>query len=66
MPTDQKNKTTTTTSSAFGEPGSAIITPSSITHKMSPILRIRQRELDPAEDTGKDTQNLVEEDKSDC
>lgn len=63
MPTDpQRNKNASPT--AFGEPGSAIITPSSITHKMSPILRIRQ--LDPAEDTGKDTQNLVEEDKSDC
>lgn len=50
------------------EPASAIIAPSSITHTTSPQLQIRRpRELDPTSvDTGKDTQSLVEEDKSEC
>lgn len=50
------------------EPGSAVIAPSSIVHRTSPQLQVRKpRELDPtAVDTGKDTQSLVEEDKSEC
>lgn len=50
------------------EPASAVIAPSSITHTTSPQLQIRRlRELDPTSvDTGKDTQSLVEEDKSEC
>lgn len=50
----------------FTEPVSAIIAPSSITHKSSPTLQIRTKKLDPSADTGKDTQFLVEEDKTDC
>lgn len=52
----------------FVEPASAIIAPSSITHRTSPQLQIRRpKELNPsASDTGKDTQALVEEDKSEC
>uniref|UniRef100_A0A1B0D0A8 Uncharacterized protein n=3 Tax=Phlebotomus papatasi TaxID=29031 RepID=A0A1B0D0A8_PHLPP len=50
----------------FTEPVSAILAPSSITHRTSPQLQLRARELDPSADTGKDTQQLVEEDKSDC
>lgn len=50
----------------FTEPVSAIIAPSSITHKSSPQLQLRSRELDPSADNGKDTQYLVEEDKSEC
>lgn len=51
----------------FTEPVSAILAPSSITHKQSsPTLQLRNKELDPSADTGKDTQQLVEEDKSDC
>lgn len=46
----------------FSEPPSAIIAPSSVTHKTSPQVNVRHRELDPASDTGKDTQKLVEED----
>lgn len=46
----------------FTEPPSAIIAPSSVTHKTSPQVQVRHRELDPASDTGKDTQKLVEED----
>lgn len=50
------------------EPSSAVIAPSSIVHRTSPQLQIRRpRELDPTHvDTGKDTQALVEEDKSEC
>lgn len=50
----------------FTEPVSAILAPSSITHKISPTLQLKTRKLDPSADTGKDTQHLVEEDKSDC
>lgn len=52
----------------FIEPVSAILAPSSITHRTSsPKLQIRPRELNPSNtDTGKDTQQLVEEDKSEC
>jgi len=47
-------------------PASAIISPSSVVHHSSPQIHIRHRELDPTTvDTGKDTQNLVE-DASDC
>jgi low density lipoprotein-related protein 2 len=57
---------TKTISGPFTEPVSAILAPSSITHRTSPQLQLRSRELDPAADTGKDTQMLVEEDKSEC
>jgi low density lipoprotein-related protein 2 len=55
-------------SSSIVEPSSAVIAPSSIVHRTSPQLQIkRPRELDPTtRDTGKDTQALVEEDKSEC
>ncbi|XP_063240571.1 low-density lipoprotein receptor-related protein 2 [Bacillus rossius redtenbacheri] len=47
------------------EPASAILAPSSIVTRSSPQIQIRHRELDPSStDTGKDTQKLVEEDKS--
>ncbi|KAJ8924543.1 hypothetical protein NQ315_000691, partial [Exocentrus adspersus] len=47
----------------FVEPPSAVIAPSSVTHRTSPQVQVRHRELDPAtQDTGKDTQKLVEED----
>lgn len=50
-------------SETFTEPPSAIIAPSSVTHRSSPQVQIRHRELDPSVvDTGKDTQKLVEED----
>lgn len=52
--------------SPFSEPVSAILAPSSITHRTSPQLQLRPKELDPSADTGKDTQKLVEEDKSEC
>lgn len=65
MPTNvTKSKTSST--GPFTEPVSAILAPSSITHKSSPTLQLRTKELDPSADTGKDTQQLVEEDKSDC
>lgn len=62
MPTDPKEPSTVV------EPSSAVIAPSSIVHRTSPQLQIkRPRELDPVHvDTGKDTQALVEEDKSEC
>ena len=64
VPTDvSKSKAT----GPFTEPVSAILAPSSITHRTSPQLNLRPRELDPSShDTGKDTQLLVEEDKSEC
>ena len=41
--------------------------PSSIQHKDPPQLHLKRRELDPTPiDSGKDTQQLVEEDKSEC
>ena len=47
--------------------GSAILSPSSIVHRSSPQVQIRQTALDPTSvDTDKDTQNLLEEDKSEC
>lgn len=47
----------------FLEPPSAVIAPSSVKHMSSPNVQVRHRELDPAQqDTGKDTQKLVEED----
>lgn len=49
-------------SDTFMEPPSAILAPSSVTHKSSPQVQLRHRELDPTADTGKDTQKLVEED----
>ena len=51
----------------FMEPPSAILAPSSVTHKSSPQLAIRHKELAPSTvDTGKDTQCLVTEDDSEC
>lgn len=50
---------------SFMEPPSAILAPSSVTHRTSPQVHVRHRELDPSADTGKDTQKLVEEDR-DC
>ncbi|XP_056632979.1 low-density lipoprotein receptor-related protein 2 isoform X2 [Diorhabda sublineata] len=47
----------------FLEPPSAVIAPSSVKHMQSPHVQVKHRELDPAtQDTGKDTQKLVEED----
>ena len=40
--------------------------PSSIQHKEPPHIHLKRRELDPTPDSGKDTQQLVEEDKSEC
>lgn len=55
------------TNSKIQEPSSAILAPSSIIQKSSPQIHIRHRELDPTTiDSGKDTQKLVEEDKSEC
>nr|CAD7412023.1 unnamed protein product [Timema cristinae] len=49
------------------EPASAVLAPSSIIQRSSPQIQIKHRELDPTTtDTGKDTQKLVEEDKSEC
>jgi low density lipoprotein-related protein 2 len=51
----------------FMEPPSAILAPSSVTHKSSPQLAVRHKELAPSTvDTGKDTQCLVTEDDSEC
>ena len=52
-------------------PLSAVIAPSSVTHKGSPLAGasavVRHKELAPSVvDTGKDTQCLVEEDDSEC
>lgn len=50
-------------SDTFTEPPSAVLAPSSITHRTTaPQAHVRHRELEPAPDTGKDTQQLVEED----
>jgi low density lipoprotein-related protein 2 len=49
------------------EPTAAVLAPSSVTHKSSPQLAARHKEVSPsAVDTGKDTQCLVEEDDSEC
>lgn len=51
------------------EPPTAILAPSSMTVRTSVSGKGRpkaHRELDPSADTGKDTQKLVEEDRSDC
>lgn len=49
------------------EPASAVLAPSSVIQKASPQIHVRHRDLDPSStDTGKDTQKLVEEDKSEC
>lgn len=55
VPSEKKSDT-------FVEPPSAILAPSSVTHRTSPQVHVRHRELDPSADTGKDTQKLVEED----
>ncbi|XP_012271678.1 low-density lipoprotein receptor-related protein 2 [Orussus abietinus] len=45
----------------------AEVKPSSVQHKEPPQLHLKRRELDPTPiDLGKDTQQLVEEDKSEC
>lgn len=47
--------------------GSAVLPPSSVIHRSSPTVQIRQVALNPTSvDTDKDTQFLVEEDKSEC
>lgn len=47
--------------------GSAVLPPSSVVHRSSPQVQIRQIALNPTTiDTDKDTQKLVEEDKSEC
>lgn len=44
--------------------GSAVLPPSSVIHRSSPQVQIRQTALNPTSvDTDKDTQYLVEEDK---
>lgn len=49
------------------EPKSAVLAPSSVIHKPSAQLQIRRSALDPTSvETDKDTQQLVEEDKSEC
>lgn len=59
------------TTNGTGGPNSSIyevpaeMKPSSIQHKEPPQIHLKRRELDPtAIDSGKDTQQLVEEDKS--
>ena len=50
-----------------GMTGSAVLPPSSVIHRSSPQVQIRQVALNPTSvDTDKDTQFLVEEDKSEC
>jgi low density lipoprotein-related protein 2 len=66
VPTDPKKNASISSAGPFTEPVAAILAPSSIKHRTSPQLQLRSRELDPAADTGKDTQGLVEEDKSEC
>ena len=47
--------------------GSAILSPSSVIHKSSPQIQLRQTALNPnSAETDKDTAALVEEDKSEC
>lgn len=47
--------------------GSAVLSPSSIVHRLSPQVHIRQTALNPTSvDTDNDKQQLVEEDKSEC
>lgn len=53
-------------SDTFTEPPSAILAPSSVTHRSSPQVQVKHRVLDPSADTGKDTQKLVEEQEEDC
>jgi low density lipoprotein-related protein 2 len=49
------------------EPASAVLAPSSVIQRSSPQITVRHRDLDPVtSDSGKDTQKLVEEDKSEC
>ena len=46
---------------------SAILSPSSVIHKSSPQIQLRQTALNPnSVETDKDTAALVEEDKSEC
>jgi len=47
--------------------GSAVLSPSSVVHRSSPQVQMRQTTLNPTSvDTDRDTQQLVEEDKSEC
>lgn len=49
------------------EQGSAVLLPSAVVHRSSPQVQVRQFTLNPTSiDTDKDTQQLVEEDKSEC
>jgi low density lipoprotein-related protein 2 len=60
LPLDSNNYDINNTSSA----GSAVLPPSSVVHRSSPQVQLRQVALNPTSvDTDKDTQNLVEEDK---
>lgn len=66
---DAVNMETSTTNGGTGGPGiyevPAEMKPSSMQHKEPPQLHLKRRELDPTPiDSGKDTQQLVEEDKS--
>ncbi|XP_043497943.1 low-density lipoprotein receptor-related protein 2 isoform X2 [Polistes fuscatus] len=55
----------TSASSMYEVP--AEMKPSSVQHKEPPQIHLKRRELDPTPiDSGKDTQQLVEEDKSEC
>ncbi|KAF7269177.1 hypothetical protein GWI33_017770 [Rhynchophorus ferrugineus] len=50
-------------SETFTEPPSAVIAPSSVTHRSSPQVQVKHKEMNPVTyDSGKDTQKLVEED----
>lgn len=51
---------------SFSKFTSAILSPSSVIHKSSPQIQMRQTALNPnSTDTDKDTAQLVEEDKTD-
>lgn len=51
----------------YPEPASAVLAPSSVIQRSSPQIHVRHRDLDPVTiDSGKDTQRLVEEDRSEC
>lgn len=65
---DRNSIDSSTTGNIYEKPpGSAVISPSAVVHKSSPQVQIRQIALNPTTvDTDKDTQQLVEEDKSEC
>lgn len=64
---DKKYDKNSGTNKAPPSVGSAVLHPSMVLHRSSPHVPLRQTALDPTTvDTDKDTQNLVEEDKSEC